>query len=178
VFLWYTSLAPVSCGVSLALEAAALFLWCASLASVSGCVSLAVEAAAVFLWYASLASVSDGVSLAFEVAALFLWYEGLASIPCGVSLAIKRAIFVTAKDTLPIGTFFWGWHFAIPTVKACAEVCWREYRCVRTERVAIGKNEICGLCKDAGVKTHTHTNTRESAEATKHVKKVAEDGHM
>ena len=86
-------------------------------------VSLALEAAAVFLWYASLASVSCGVSLPLGAVALFLWYASLASVPCAVSLALKRAVFVAAEDTLPIGTFFFGRHVAIPTVKACAEVC-------------------------------------------------------
>ena len=53
---------PVSWGVSLALEAAARFLWYASLASVSCKVCLALEAAAQFVWYASVAVVSCGVT--------------------------------------------------------------------------------------------------------------------
>ena len=46
---------------------------------------------------------------------------------------------------------------------------------MRTERVAIGKNEMSGLCNDAGVETHTYTHTRESAETTKHVEKFIEE---
>ena len=55
----------------------------------------------------------------------------------------------------------------------CINVCWREYRYVRTEGVAIGKNGMSGLCNDPGVETQT----RESAETTKYVEKFIE-GHI
>jgi len=54
-----------------------------------------------------LASVSCGVSVALEAAARFIWYSSLAAVSCGVAVALRRAIFVAAEDTLPIGTLFW-----------------------------------------------------------------------
>jgi hypothetical protein len=132
----------------------------ASLASISCGVSLALEAAALFLWYASLASVSGGVSFAHEAADLSLWYASLASVPCGVLLALKRAFFVAAEDSLPIGTFFcWVECRNTNSESMCINVCWREYRFVRMERVAIGKNEMSGLCNEPRVETHTYTHT-------------------
>ena len=92
-------------------------------------------------------------------------------VPCGVSLALKREIYVAAEDTLPIGTFFWVAYRDSDSESMCINVCWREYRCVRTEHVAVGKNEMYGLCNDPGVVTHT----RESAETTKHVEKLIEE---
>ena len=50
---------------------------------------------------------------------------------------------------------------------------------MRTEHVAIGKNEKSGLCNDPGVETntYTHIHTLESAETKKHVEKFIE-GHI
>jgi len=78
-----------------------------AIAPVSWGVSLALEAAGRFLWSASLDSGSCGVSLALEAAARFVWYASVAAVSCGVAVALRRAIFVAAEDTLPVATLFW-----------------------------------------------------------------------
>jgi hypothetical protein len=82
-----------------------------------------------------------------------------------------------------VGTlFFWGgggWHVAKSDSESMSRSgCWSEYRCVRTECVAIAKIEMSGRYNHVEVETHTQTHTCEWAEATKHVQKVTEESPM
>jgi len=81
-------------------------LFLGAIAPVSWGVSLALEAAAPFLWSASLASVYCGISLALEAAEQFVWYASVAAVTCGVAVALLRETFVTAEDILPMAKPF------------------------------------------------------------------------
>jgi hypothetical protein len=89
------------------------------------------------------------------------WYASLTAVSCGVAVALSRAIFVAADVTVPTGTLFFGWYVAKSDSESMSRsACWREYRCVKTECVAIAKIEMSGIFNQAGVErfknTHTH----------------------